>query len=158
MRILEGVVRRVDTPAWHAVYRLMMGSSLLPLFGWWSDSGHADWRLVPFFLVMLLMLRLVPAVVRHLVPFPADACARWSHRRLLAKHFDSYQWRKLLWFGLGLAASMVFFRRAEGATTLLVVACLVGGGLGAWRWRCIASSEQVAAVLSRRGHGSGPAC
>ena len=66
-------------------------------------SDGSDWTLVPFLLLVLLLLRVVPAVVRKVVPFSAELREAWSVRRRTAKLYDSYQWRKLMWIGAGLA-------------------------------------------------------
>jgi hypothetical protein len=114
-----------------------------------GDGGGVDWALVPFFLLVLLALRVVPAIVRRVLPFSEEARADWSRRRLLAKQFDSYQWRKLLWVGLGLAVSAVSTGQAGPVRTVLSLACLLAGGLGAVRWRRLSRSREAVAVLSR---------
>lgn len=142
----EGVARRVETPRWHAVYRLAIGFHLVPLFSWWHGEIGSDWRLFPFFLVVLLTLRLVPALVRHVVSFSADLQSQWAHQRFLAKRFDSYQWRKLLWFGLGLAAYLPFLARPRVVPMLLALFCLLAGGLGAVTWHRTTRTTQMVGV------------
>lgn len=48
------------------------------------------------------MLRLVPAVLRRIFPFSSEAKDLWFQRRNLGKRYDSYQWQKLFWLGLGM--------------------------------------------------------
>ena len=104
---------------------------------WAALAGPAanGWTIFPFFLLTLIALRVVPAVVRKLVPFSAAAQARWAEQRQLAKRFDSYQWRKLFWMGLG---QILFVwqsgLRAPAVLTLAAI-CTVSGGLGLAMWR-----------------------
>jgi len=143
--------RRTDILSCHGIYRLAIGFVLVPLFGWWHGDEGSDWRLFPFFLVVLLMLRVVPAVVRAVLPFPEDLQARWLGSRVLAKRFDSYQWCKLVWFGLGLAGYLAIAGRAQPVQIILCLASLVAGGLGALRWRYVERREQaVGALLPKR--------
>lgn len=137
---------------WKALYRLAIGFSLVPVFTWWQGESDPGWRLLPFFLLVLLGIRLVSTLGRRVLPFRDDLRARWARQRLLAKQFDSYQWRKLLWFGLGLAVYLGLAGRAPAVPTALAFGCLLAGGIGALRWRRIAGSEQVAVILSRSGH------
>jgi hypothetical protein len=138
---LETLLRRLDTPPWSAAYRMAIGFSVPLLLAWSRDDPASDWRLLPLFLFALLMLRLVPALVRRLLPFSADVRDHWARQRLVAKRVDSYQWRKLLWFGLGLAAYLVFERQAPAVSSGLAAACLFAGVIGALRWRHLTQSE-----------------
>ncbi len=131
----ESFARRADSPSWHRVYRLAIGFSVAPLFGWWRGDRGSEWLIVPFFLAVLASLRVGPAVARRLMPAPDAVLARWARRRRLAKRFDSYQWRKLLWFGLGLAAYLALVEGARVSTVALTAGCLLGGSVGEWRWR-----------------------
>lgn len=140
----EEILGRVETRPWWALYRLAIGFWLVPAFVRYRGPEGSDWRLVPFFVFVLLSLRIVPAAIRRLVPFSEALQARWSRQRLLGKRFDSYQWRKLLWFGLGVAVHAMFFEWAGIAEIFLASACLIFGGLGAlvW-WRCARTTELV---------------
>ena len=126
------VVARVP---WPALSRLALGFLVFPIAAWWLAVETPDWRVVPFFLLLLLALRVVPAVARRVLPTPTEVQARWAGRRELAKRFDSYQWRKLLWFGLGMALYLLVVRGAAGAEIGLALACVVAGALGETRWR-----------------------
>jgi hypothetical protein len=138
---------------WHGVYRVALGFSLIPAFAWWRGDGGPEWHLVPFVLVVLLALRLVPAIVRHVLPFPEDLQTYWLRQRLVAKRFDSYQWRKLLWLGLGVGAYLGFVGRAGGVDALVAVGCLLAGGLGGLRWRRLARAGTSAAVITVEARG-----
>jgi hypothetical protein len=118
-----------------AVYRIAIGYVLVPLSSAFPVSVHAEWNLASWFLGVLLALRLVPVVIRKILPFPERAIAVWTQRRQIAKRFDSYQWRKLIWFGIGLAAYAVSSRQFGGAIAALTVFCLLGGALGTFFWQ-----------------------
>jgi hypothetical protein len=156
VNFLDIVARGVETPPWPAAYRLVIGFCLVPLFAWWRGDQGSDWRLLPLFLLVLLALRLVPAILRRVLPVSDDLQTHWARQRFLAKRVDSYQWRKLVCFGLGLAAYLAVVGRADVIPAALAIACLLAGGLGAWRWRRLARSEPVIAALVQRGHRSSP--
>ena len=137
--VMARVLPRLDQPPWSALYRLLIGVSVVPLFRW-SFGQDGTLLLLPFFLFMLLMLRLVPAAIRRLVSAPDDVQAEWARQRMLAKRFDSYQWRKLLWFGLGLAAYVVAAEHSGIVEGGLAGACVLAGAMGAWKWRRLGRS------------------
>lgn len=147
LNLLEKVSHRAEMLPWYAVYRLAIGFGLVPLFTWWVGGDGVDWRLIPFFVFVLLTLRVVPAIVRHVLPVSEDMQAYWFRHRLLAKRFDSYQWRKLLWFGFGLGAHVVLVGHAGPVQTALAAGCLVAGCFGTLAWWRLAGSEQVVAIM-----------
>jgi hypothetical protein len=148
-RLLENVVRRVEAPPWHALYRVAIGFFLVPFFWWWQSGDSADWRLLPFFLFVLLVLRVVPAIVRHVLPFSRDLQAHWFRQRVMAKRCDSYQWRKFVWIGLGLAAWVVLLGRIQNVEGFLALACLLIGGAGELVWRRVRQTDQVSQFLPK---------
>lgn len=87
---------------------------------------------------VLLALKVVPVFVRRAIPFPKDVQAEWEKRRRLTKQFDSYQWRKLFWIGLGMsvASSMGV---AGSSTFALALWCLAAGSAGLLIWHRIPS-------------------
>ena len=87
------------------------------------------------FLALLIGLRVGPAVLRKLLPFSDEGKQIWFDRRQLAKRYDSYQWRKLFWVGLG---QLLYAAVGGGLMTgewLLTAVCLIGGGAGLIIWR-----------------------
>jgi hypothetical protein len=133
LRRLEKVLGRVEMLPWCGLYRVAIGFCLVPLFVRYRGAG-SDWRLLPFFIAVLLILRLVPAAVRRLVPFSAELQAQWFRQRLLGKRFDSYQWSKLVWFGLGIMLYVDIFDLMGPAPAVLAFACLLLGSLGMLVW------------------------
>jgi hypothetical protein len=135
-------LRRTGAAPWEPLYQLAVGFLVVPVFGRLSGRSGSDWRLLPFFLLVLIALRVVPAMVRHLLPFSAELKAHWFNQRALAKRYDSYQWRKLFWLGLGLAGYVALYDRDGRAGGLLAAACLVSGALGLFVWRRVTQKQQ----------------
>jgi hypothetical protein len=81
-------------------------------------------------------MRVAPAVVRQAVPFGETLRTTWSERRQLAKRFDSYQWQKLLWIGLGMTLFVWQSGRQSTPVVALALFSVVSGamGLGFWRY------------------------
>lgn len=104
---------------------------------WGEDPS--DWALPGSLVGTLLMLRVVPAVVRKVVPFSAHVRAVWAGRRQIAKRYDSYQWRKLFWIGFGLVLYTAFSGQVSTSRAATSSLCLLAGGLGLARWRVVAS-------------------
>jgi hypothetical protein len=146
--LLEKAVRGSEMPPLPALWRIAIGFFLIPSFAAWKSGGGADWLIVPFFLFVLFVLRVVPAVLRHVLPFSKDLQAHWFRYRILAKRYDSYQWRKLLWLGLGIAAYAVLLGQARGVQGVLAFVCVAAGALGALRWRHVAQTDQMIRQLS----------
>jgi len=135
IRLGERVLVRLDAPPWGSIYRVVIGFAILPAMSEVWTEGRSTWRLTAFLLCVLMMLRVVPAVVRRLVPFSPVAQALWTRRRQIAKRWDSYQWQKVFWIGIGLA----FYIGLSGQffTSRIVVCsfCLALGGVGLAIWR-----------------------
>jgi hypothetical protein len=86
------------------------------------------------FVGLLVALRVGPAVLRHVLPFSADAKEIWAVRRNIAKLHDSYQWQKLFWIGLGLLPYAVIGNGLSNGELVVMLFCLIGGSLGLLFW------------------------
>jgi hypothetical protein len=140
---IERCLVHADAMPWGAFYRIAIGYWFVDVQ--LSSVQHASgWNLIAWFTALLLALRVIPAIARKVLPFSAEAKAIWAQRRMLAKRFDSFQWQKLLWFGVGMWGCMLAARRVERPVAILALFCVVGGGLGMARWRRNAH-EQAAA-------------
>ena len=118
-----------------ALYRVVIGVLFLPALMAVSGDLVSGWGLFAAFAVLLAGLRIVPAVIRTLLPFPAPVRAAWSQRRDIAKSYDSYQWQKLFWMGLGLAAYLIVQGEFAPQPLALTATCLVAGAFGLLTWR-----------------------
>jgi hypothetical protein len=113
---------------------MAVGFAVLPVYLWLSGRDSAFWPLLAFFVGTLFLLRIVPAFARHVFSFSRETQELWSKQRQLAKRYDSCQWRKLFWIGLGLAIYMAVSGNLHGPQLILVLASLMGGGLGMLFW------------------------
>jgi hypothetical protein len=110
-----------------------------------SSKEDSGWFLVLWFLCVLIALRVLPAVFRKLLPFTREVEAIWAQRRRAAKRYDSYQWSKLFWFGIGMACYVAVSGGWDGILGALTVFCTIGGGVGFafWRIRCAAENVTI---------------
>ena len=110
---------------------------MVPLFSRLSAKDDHGLSLVFWFVGVLFALRVVPAILRKALPFSRQVTVIWAERRRMAKRFDSYQWQKLFWFGIGLAAYAISPGEFGGIARALTVFCLVSGALGflVQRWK-----------------------
>ena len=131
----DRVLLRVDELPAAAVSRAVLGYLVVPAWSALIDQSSRQWTLIPFFLSVLVAVRVVPAVLRRILPFSATVRQTWTERRQLAKQFDSYQWQKILWIGLGLIAYMLVSGQRFASLILLSSFCLVAGAWGLWVWR-----------------------
>jgi hypothetical protein len=131
----EGALIRLEEPPWNAMYRMAIGFSILPIFARAFGDNGSDLARATFFLCVLFLLRFVPGVLRRLLGFSEAAQSTWLKRRQMAKRFDSYQWQKLLWIGLGLAASMAISGDLGISRVMLTSICLLSGTAGLVIWR-----------------------
>ncbi|MBZ5679311.1 MAG: hypothetical protein LAO24_04300 [Acidobacteriia bacterium] len=146
MKFVERLLVGLETRPWDMAYRAAIGFATLffaPRLRM-RDGTHSEWMLVPILLAVFLALRVVPAVVRKLAPFSDTVQSVWDQRRQMAKHYDSYQWQKLLGFGIGLTLCTVLSGQYSAARVVVPSVCLVCGTAGAIRWRAI--SRQIDAL------------
>ena len=132
----------LDEGAFGALYRVLIGFATIPVMRFLLGSEGADWTLVAFLLLVLLLLRVGLAVVRKVVPFSAQLREAWSVRRRKAKLYDSYQWRKLMWIGAGLALYIAVSRRYWPVQIALSMFCIITGAWGTMRWRVVESDSK----------------
>jgi hypothetical protein len=132
-----------------ALYRVLIGFVTIPAIRL-SGSEGSDWTLVPFLLSVLLLLRIGLAAIRKVVPFSAELQESWSVRRRNAKLYDSYQWRKLMWIGAGLAGYIVVSGQYWPVQVALSVFCLVTGAVATVRWRVVSANNRLPKPVARK--------
>src|SRR5688572_27482317 len=115
---------RLDQYPLAAIWRIGIGF-LMP-----AAASHLPVPFPIFFLVILLALRIGPAILRRVMPVSVAVKEEWARRRQLAKNFDSYQWQKLFWIGLGL----LFAPKSATSEWVITWCCLAGGALGLILW------------------------
>lgn len=129
-RLLTGVERTPHA----AVYRVVLGFVLYPMGDFLRLRTESWWGGTALILAVLVTLRVGPAIARKAFRFPDDVRAVWAERRQLAKRYDSYQWRKLFWLGLGLCGYLALSRDFQPGRVAPALACLLGGVAGSLIW------------------------
>jgi hypothetical protein len=136
MRHIERYLVDLDSGPSGAVCRVTLGLCIPPAFR------------------ALIGLRVIPAVLRKLLPFSAEAKKIWSDRRQIAKVYDSYQWQKLFWIGVGLLPYAAVGGGLRTGETVLTVICLAGGGAGLLIWRRINAAPPAPQIKAPAFHQS----
>jgi hypothetical protein len=146
------MVLSLETPPWDSLYRGIIGACLMPAFYRVVGGNDSVWKLVVFFLAVLVALRIGPGMLRRVLPFSREVKAVWADRRALARRYDSYQWRKLFGLGFGWLVFLFITGDTWPAARCLAGACLVAGliGLVVWmkRTKAIAVQAGPAAPIS----------
>jgi|SRR5882724_1037910 len=141
---------RLDEGAFGALYRVLIGFTTIPVMRLLLGNDGSDWTLVPFLLLVLVLLRVVLAVVRKVVTFSAELREAWSVRRRTAKLYDSYQWRKVMWIGAGLALYVAVSGQYRPVHIALSMFCLVAGAGATVRWRAVAADSKFPKPTARK--------
>ena len=144
MNAFERTLLALESPPWGACYRIVIGYWVVPTLARFSGIRD-DARIFPLFLAVLVALRLAPLIFRRLLPISPELKERWAKRRMLAKRFDSYQWRKLFWIGIGLAGSVMQTRDLASLRGLLALLCLLAGAAGLGLWKQTGVKEEALA-------------
>ena len=139
-RAVEWLFAHAERRPWSAIYRGGIGAVLIPVASRWR-TGKDPWSLIAVFLMVLITLRLVPLILRRLLPFSREVASEWARQRRLAKRFDSYQWQKLLWIGVGLTSYIVLAADYGSSSVALAAFCLLSGGFGSAMWRRVRRSD-----------------
>jgi hypothetical protein len=135
VRRVEASLVRLQEPPWDGIYRVVIGFLIFPMSSAVLGKEASGWSLAALFVGMLFTLRLGPAVLRKLLPFSGEVLGTWAKRRQIAKRYDSYQWRKLFWIGIGLIVHAVAFDGFWTARMVLASTCLASGLIGTLTWR-----------------------
>lgn len=135
-----------ENSPWDVLYRAAVGCLVMPAAVLFFGRRPAALQLLAVFIAVLVSLRLIPGVLRRVLPFPREVKNTWAERRAMAKRYDSYQWRKLFGIGLGWLGYLVISGQTVGAPILMAGACLSAGAVGFACWRRV--SRTMATQLS----------
>jgi len=144
MRFIERFLLGLDSGPWSAVSRVVLGFLIPPVFRALSDGRDQVWMSLALFVGLLIRLRVIPALLRAVLPFSGETKSIWFQRRQVAKLHDSYQWQKLFWVGLGLLAFAAVGGGLRTGEQVVTVICLIGGGAGLLLWRRSKAAVEVA--------------
>ena len=132
--MIERVLLSLDVGLSGAILRVSLGAALvfalhllLPGVGLAASAGSLA--------VMLFGLKAFAAVARKVLPATPAVRTHWEWRRNLARYYDSYQWRKLVWFGVGILAAAGASRQQGAWEIRLGAACILSGALAEVVWR-----------------------
>jgi hypothetical protein len=150
MGTVDEFLLKLDEGVFGALYRVVIGFLTIPAMWFLLGNDGSNWSLVAFLLAILILLRVGPAVLRKLLPFSAELREAWSVRRRIAKLYDSYQWRKLLWIGAGLALYVVVSGHYRPVSVALALFCLVAGAAATVRWRAVAADSRYPKPVARK--------
>lgn len=141
----------IESFPWSILYRAAIGYVVIPLAGVIYGGSPAFTQLVIVFLAVLVGLRIVPAVLRRVLPVESDVKAVWATRRLQSRRHDSYQWQKLLGHGVGLGAYAFLHPRTSGSPLALAAICVAAGAAGLACWlrvsRALSSQKALTAPV-----------
>lgn len=154
MEWLERALVNLDDGALGALYRVAIGFLTLPVMYLLLGNDTSDWAVVPFLMLVLLLLRILPAIIRKLIPFSNAAREAWAARRSAAKRYDSYQWRKLLWIGVGLALWTAVSGQGSLVPVLVSSVCLLAGAAAEMRWRAVSTAGRFSRPPKGKAQGA----
>jgi hypothetical protein len=153
MQYFERYLVELDSGPSSAVSRVTLGLCIPPVFRALSGGRDQIWIDLVLFLALLIGLRVIPAVLRKVLPFSAEAKQVWSDRRQIAKLHDSYQWQKLFWVGLGLLPYAAVGGGLKAGEMVLTAICLIGGAAGLLIWRRINAAPPAPQLLAKTSPG-----
>src|SRR5205807_1578420 len=90
------------------------------------------------------------AFLRKLLFFSHELREAWSVRRRTAKLYDSFQWRKLMWIGVGLSLYLAVSNRYTAIQIGVSMFCLITGACGMLRWRAVVADNRYPKPTARR--------
>ena len=134
MTTFNKVLISIDRSPFDAVLRCLLGFVCIPLLLFLGMDVHSGWILTTGLLLLMLSLRIVPVVLRKLLPLSPEVKAVWAERRNIAKRYDSFQWQKLFFIGIGLVCYMLVSRQMFTSTIAVSSLCIVFGAIGLVRW------------------------
>jgi len=143
MKFAERILVALDGWPWSIVSRAALGFIALPVFRVLTGDSSSILTTLALFIVLLAALRVVPMALRHSLPFSPEATTIWRERRQIAKQYDSYQWQKLFWIGLGLLPHAVIDGGLRNGELVVTFICLIGGGAGLIFWHSINSARSA---------------
>ena len=116
------------------VVRFAVGLIFVPFLTLVLHRDVSYLGIISSLLIVLFLLRAVPAIVRRLIPFSPEIQTLWSERRQIAKRHDSYQWQKMLWLGAGLLMYSATSSSLSSGPGVIAASLLVVGSIALVRW------------------------
>jgi hypothetical protein len=145
MTTLDKILVSIDRGPFGGLVRALIGFFFLPAWSLFDEDVDGDWTLVIAFVTLLISMRVIPALLRKVLPLSTQAKAVLAERRRIAKRYDSFQWQKLFFIGLGLACYTVVWSGSRWSIALASF-CVACGGIGIVRWYARASEARAGLV------------
>jgi hypothetical protein len=135
---LDKIYVGLDTGIPGALFRVVLGILFVHAVGVVNPLASA-WAMSAYFMAMLFAIKVFAAVSRRVVPVSQMVRSHWEWRRTLARNYDSHQWRKLLWFGIGIILGDAPRWAETTAQWFLGLACVAAGVAAeiVWRRHCL---------------------
>jgi len=149
----ERLLLQLDQWPLSTAYRVAIGASIAPIASAIAGATASAWWLLACLVVVLLSLRVGPAVARKAFPFSQAALQVWAARRKIAKRYDSYQWQKLFWIGIGLLGYTLAVDGVRTQRLVLGAVCLVAGAAGGLAWRSTTARAERGKWVARDERG-----
>ncbi len=133
---MDDLLRNLDVGPMGALWRLLFGAAFALALSTWVPGASLACAATSL-AVALFVMKAFAAVARKVVPATARTRDEWALRRAVAANRDSYQWRKLLWVGLGILAVVVVTGWRPGSLAALGGACVAAGAVAEIAWRSL---------------------
>lgn len=146
----EQFILQLDVGVFGAAYRTVFGFMLLPVYEFLVGPGGPVYAFVAFLLMALFLLKLSISILRKPVRMSPVLREALDVRRRTAKYYDSFQWRKLLWIGIGLTAYILLMGPYPIGYLLVAFFCIAGGAAGTVIWRRIEADEMLPKPVPRK--------
>jgi hypothetical protein len=134
MTTFDKLLISIDRSSLSAALRALFGFICIPLLSFLGLDVHSTLVVTGGLLLQMLSLRIVPVLVRKVLPLSGEANAVWTERRQIAKRYDSFQWQKLFFIGLGMACYMLLSQEILTSTMTVSSCCILFGAIGLARW------------------------
>jgi hypothetical protein len=134
MTTLDSFLISIDRSPVDAVLRALLGFACIPFLTLLRQDVRSVRVLTIGLLLLMFSLRIVPVFLRKLLPLSAEVNAVWSERRQIAKRYDSFQWQKLFFVGLGMTCYMLVSQESLPSIVAVSSFCILFGAVGLFRW------------------------
>lgn len=135
----EKILLLMTGPFSEGVVRFAVGLIIVPLLTLVLHRDASYLAVLSSLLIVLCLLRVIPAIARRLIPFSPEVQKLWSERRQTAKRHDSYQWQKMFWLGAGLLMYSATSSSITSAPGIIAGSLLLVGSIGFVRWSRLSS-------------------
>jgi hypothetical protein len=142
----DRAVVALDVGPLGALWRFLFGCLLAPIYKRVSAPDYSVISVLGLFVGFLIAFRIGPLLFRKMLPFSQRAKSIWANRREIAKKYDSYQWQKLFWIGLGLSLYLAIYGRVANSVLGLAIGSLVSGGLGIVNWLQVPAEKKMLSI------------